>query len=98
MANSLTLNPWVVDTPAAGAISTDYADVRSIQWVAPSAAAGNEAVVQDQSGRVIWRRVAAGTNTNFDTEFHGRWGRRVNGLLVPTLASGTLYITFATGE
>ena len=97
MANSLTANPWVVDTAAAGAILTDWANLRSIQWEGATTA-GHEAVVQDQSGRVIWRRIAQGTNQNFDTEFEGRFGRQVNGLIVPTLGSGTLYITFAYGE
>lgn len=97
MANDLTKNPWVVDTAAAGAILTAWADVRSIQWIGATTA-GHEAVVQDQDGRVIWRRLAQGANQNFETEFEGRFGRRINGLIVPTLASGTLYITFAYGE
>lgn len=97
MANDLTANPWVVDTPAAGAILTNWADLRSIQWEGATTA-GHEAVVQDQSGRVIWRRLAQGANQNFDTEFEGRFGRPVNGLIVPTLGSGTLYLTFAQGN
>ena len=97
MANDLTKNPWVVDTAGSAAILTDFAEVRSIQWIGATTA-GHEAIVQDQSGQVIWRRLAQGANQNFDTEFEGRRGRLVNGLLVPTLASGTLYITFAYGE
>ena len=94
MANDLTKNPWVVDTASGTAILSDWADVRSIQWIGGTTA-GHAAIVQDKDGTVIWRRLAAAVNANFDTEFQGRWGRRVNGLLVPTLDSGTLYITFA---
>lgn len=93
MANDLTRNPWVVDTASATAILTDWADVRSIQWIGATTS-GHEAIVQDQNNVVLWKRASQGANQNFDTEFEGRWGRRVNGLLVPTLGSGTLYITF----
>ena len=94
MPNSLTQNPWVVDTASATAILTSWAEVRSIQWIGATSS-GHEAVVQDQGGRVFWRRLSQGSNQNFETEFQGKNGRLVNGLLVPTLTSGTLYITFA---
>ena len=97
MANDLTKNPWVVDTASATAILSDWADVRSIQWIG-GAIAGDEAVVQDKDGRVIWRRLAGGANQNFETEFEGRFGMPVNGLKVPTLTSGTIYIRFNRGE
>lgn len=87
----------MVDTADAAAILSDWADVRSIQWIGGTTA-GHEAIVQDKDGRVLWRRLATGANQNFDTEFEGRFGRHVNGLLVPTLQSGILYITFAHGE
>lgn len=97
MANDLTKNPWVVDTAGSAAILTSWADIRSIQWIGGTTA-GHAAIVQDQNGVVIWRRLAQGANQNFDSEFEGRFGRRVNGLTVPTLDSGTLYITFAYGD
>ena len=93
MANSLTKNPWTVDTASATAILSDWADVRSFQWIGATQA-NHELVVQDKDGRVLWRRLSQGANQDFETQFEGRFGQRVNGLLVPTIGSGTLYITF----
>ena len=99
MANDLSKNPWVVDTASATAILTSWAAVAQIQWIGATTA-GHEAIIQDQDGRVLWRRLAQGANQNFETVYaeagqHGGRGRNVNGLLVPTLGSGILYITFA---
>ena len=96
MANDLTKNPWVVDTASGTAILTSFANVRSIQWVSPTSSVGDEAVVADQTGTVFWRKRAQGANTVYESEFVGFKGREMNGLLVPTLSSGTLYITFET--
>lgn len=93
MANDLTKNPFKVDTASGTPILTSWADLRSIQWTGATTA-GHEAKVTDKDGTVIWQRFAQGANQNWDTEFQGRWGRRVNGLTVPTLGSGTLYFTF----
>lgn len=93
MANDLLKNPWTVDTASATAILTDWANLRSIQWIGGTTA-GHEAVIQDKDGRVLWRRLATGANQDFETVFPERLGHPVNGLLVPTLTSGVLYLTF----
>lgn len=93
MANDLTKNPWVVDTAGSANLSTAYANVRSISWVGGTTA-GHEARVTDSNGTIFWRRLATGANYNADTEFQGRRGRWMQGLRVPNLDSGTLYITF----
>ena len=94
MANDTTRNPWIIDTASATAILTSWADVRSFQWIGATAA-GHELVVQDQDGRVIWRRLSQGDNHIFESIYENRYGLGVNGLIVPTIGSGTLYITFA---
>ena len=96
MPNSLTKNPWVVDTASATAISTEWVYIRSIQWIG-GAVSGDEAVVADQNDRVIWRRLAQGANQDFETVWDNRMGGQADGLQVPTLTSGTIYITFARG-
>ena len=97
MANDVTRNPWIIDTASATALIAAGTEVkiRNITWVDPGASAADEAVVADGSGRIIWRRVAAGANNYSAEEFHGIRGRTIDGLQVPTLAAGgTLYITF----
>ena len=95
MANDLTKNPWVIDTPSATNLTTVWTDVRGIRWVAPSSVAGNEANVQDQNGNVIFRSLATGANTSVSEAFEAsRYGKHINGLRVPTLDSGIIYIDF----
>ena len=98
MANVLTDNPWVIDTAGSANLRTAWSDIRRILWVAPGSVAGDEANVQDQNSNVIFRRLATGANTSVFEEYEERFGRPVNGLKVPTLGSGILYIFFATRE
>ena len=100
MANDTTRNPWSVDTASATSlIAAGPADpprevrIRNIQWINPTVA-GHEAIVADGYGRTIWLRVAAAIRENIESEFQGIRGRQIYGLRVPTLGSGTLYITF----
>ena len=100
MANDTARNPWSIDTASStNLIAAGPADppsevrIRNITWVNPTTA-GHEVQVADGNGRVIWHRVAAASRENHETEFHGIRGRQIDGLRVPTLGSGTLYITF----
>ena len=93
MANDTSRNPWSIDTASATDLTTDWVNVRNLQWIGASAAA-QECVVTDQNGQVIWRRLAQGANQDFETEFQGKYGRPINGFRVSTLGGGTLYVTF----
>ena len=99
MSNSLVGNIWHVDTASATPIiaAGTWKDIRRIQWIGGTTA-GHECVVTDTDGRVLFRRLAAAVNSNFEMTFEGRFGQTCNGLIVPTLASGVVYIHFTQGE
>ena len=97
MSNSLTGNVWVVDTASADPILTDWAGIRKIEWIGGTTA-GHECVVQDQNGRVVFRRLAQGANQDITETYPERFGKQVDGLIVPTLTSGVVYIHFAKEE
>ena len=93
MANQVTGNPWIIDTASGSAILTSMAQVRSFRWTGGTTA-GHSCVVQDQNGKVVWDSFANGANFLDEKVFEERHGRTVNGLIVPTLGSGKLYIDF----
>ena len=97
MSNSLTGNVWTVDTASGTAILTSWAGIRKIEWIGGTTA-GHECVVQDQNGRVLFRRLAQAANSNFQETYPERFGKQVDGLIVPTLTSGVVYIHFAKEE
>lgn len=87
MANDLTADPWIVDTAGAGVLSTNKIYIKSVRWVGGTTA-GHTAVIHDQKSNIIWSSVASGANY-VESEIIEQW---IDGLIVPTLASGTLYI------
>lgn len=90
MANDLTKNPWIIDTPAATVLSTEkMIRFESFRWEGTSIVVGDQVVVQDQTGREIWRGVSD-TNGEGD-EFRLGQLFNVNGLIVPTLTHGVLH-------
>lgn len=93
MANSTTLNPLVIDTAGGSAILTTTIRVRKIRWTGGSTA-GHAAVVQDQNGNAFWESLASGANYVEESDFSTIDSNaiRINGLKVPTLGSGKLYI------
>lgn len=99
MSNSLVGNIWHVDTASATPIlaAGKWRDIRRISWEGGTTA-GHECKVTDTDGRVIFQRFATAANAHFDQTYEGRFGQTVNGLIVPTLASGTVYIYFTQGE
>jgi hypothetical protein len=90
VANDLTRRPWIIDTPSATNITNDRVRLGTIRWVGAGTAAAGAAVVADGAGRVVWENVASGANTADESvlEFD------VEGLRVPTLAAGKLYIYY----
>lgn len=96
MANDISNSPLVIDTASATAITTRTFTAYMIRWVSGSAAAGDLATVQDRNGRVKWASVAAGANYVEETQ----WVKKYlifDGLIVPTLTSGTVYIYIYDG-
>jgi hypothetical protein len=91
MANDLTKNPLKIDT-AATILTGKAFRVRSFRWVAKTAQAGNELIVEDTAGRVVFHSVAAAAN-HMDVYMPG--DMIVNGLVVDTIAAGVLYIELA---
>lgn len=93
MANQLSGNPWVIDTAAATVLLDTWADIRLIRWVG-AGVIGDECSVTDQNSRVIFSSFAATAKYKDEVSFEDRQGLSVNGLIVPTLASGKVYIYF----
>jgi hypothetical protein len=92
MANDLTSNPWVIDTPGAGVISDLKLYVKGVRWI-EATTAGHIAEIQDKNGKTKWRSVASAANyVEADMiENIVKW----DGIKVPTLGSGKLYIEYA---
>lgn len=99
MANSLVGNVWRVDTASATPIlaAGTYRDIRRIEWIGGTTA-GHECKVTDTDAREIFHRFAQAANQNWSQSYEGRFGQTVNGIIVPTLTSGTVYIYFTQGE
>lgn len=84
----LSGNPWMIDTPAA--ITTERQRILGFRWVA-GATAGDQCIVTDTAGVVIWESVAAGSDYVESDMFPT--ARVYKGLTVTTLDSGRLYVS-----
>lgn len=92
MANDLLGNPWKIDTAGAGAVVDDMVYVKSVRWVSETAVGGDNVSVTDPvTSRVLWEAVAAGANYTEEALIESWWR---NGFAVPTIGSGTLYVTY----
>ena len=92
MANNLANNPYVIDTPGAGVLYARLLDVYLIRWVSPGAVAGHQCIITDQNNNPKWETVAPGPN--YAEADHLDALEAWNGLIVPTLSSGKLYIYY----
>ena len=92
MANDLTNNPWVIDTAAATVLTAMRLRVRGVRWV-DATTAGHKATIQNAAGKIVWDSTAAAAN-NVEGDQISDFGPFPDwdGLIVPTLASGKLYI------
>lgn len=89
MANNVTNRPIIIDTPGADILVAGVLRVKGIRWVGATTA-GHQAEVQDANDNRKWASIASGANyveSDLLTD-EKLW----NGLKVPTLQSGTLYI------
>jgi len=97
MANDFTANPWTIDTaystlPSPGHIVGSMVKAISITW-SDQLAAGDQVVIKDRNGKIIVDAKAQAANTAIILATPS-W---VQGLFVPTLASGKLSITVHKG-
>lgn len=87
--STLSGNPWIVDTAAT--LTTERVRLLGFRWVGATAAA-ESCVVTDGAGVVIWESIAAGDNYVESDLFPA--ARTYKGLIVATIDSGTLYVSF----
>ena len=92
MANNTTNNPLVIDTASGVAVTAAQFAVIGIRWVAPAAVSGNLVTIQDQLANTKWVSVANQGNYVEGDKFPLDKPLLFNGLLVPTLQAGTVYI------
>lgn len=91
MSNIILRSPIIVDTASATAITSYTFIANKIRWVGATTA-GHTVVVQNGSTHVKWTAEATGANYTEETHFSERYPLILDGLIVPTLASGILYI------
>lgn len=98
MANSRSNKLWIVDTASGTAVTSEILLITKIRWVGGTTAS-HQAVIQDANGNPFWESIANGADyvecDDFSTHGQRSSSRYLNGLKVPTLGSGTLYIYLA---
>ena len=90
MANSTAGNPFIIDTATATAIYTDRFQLLAIQWVSGSVA--DVCTVQDAAGTTKWEVIQPVTNTPQGMAFPDELELTFNGLKVPTMNTGKVYL------
>jgi hypothetical protein len=88
MANNISGSPIILDSTGTVYAATVRLSVQSIRWVAKTAQAGNELILKDGAGRVVFHSVAAAAN-HLDVHMPQKSWR---GLTVDTIGSGVVYI------
>ena len=87
MANTFKEHHWLLDTAAV--ITTDVVE-GVIRWVSPTANAGDQVVITDKNGDMVWESVATGANYVEETPF----SLSANGFELTTIDSGRVYVYF----
>ncbi len=95
MANDLTKYPLVIDAASDAALLTSTFRVVKLRWIGATTA-GHLAIVQDQNGNLFWESQAVGAGHIDESDFGVDPSNRniLNGLRVPILSSGKLFIYF----
>jgi len=93
MSNNIDGNPYILDTASSSLVTARRLRIQSIRWVSGSASAGDAVSVQSALGQVIWSSVATGINYVEAENWPYEAPLVADGLKVPTLGSGTLYIS-----
>lgn len=95
MANNLTSNPLVIDTAGGSAIVTKQIRISAIVWDPGTTPSANDSVVvDDASSRRKWSSTIY-SGSFLPMPFTPSEPVISNGLTVPTLARGNLYIYLA---
>jgi hypothetical protein len=92
MANDFSGWPWVIDTPGPGDMIVSGWTLARLRWVAPAGTGGETVLITDRTNREIWASVSPGENFVESDLFEK--GQPLNGLRVPTLGTGKLYIYY----
>jgi hypothetical protein len=82
----------VIDTAGATVLTNRVMDVYLIRWVSPSAVAGHAVLITDTNDVPKWETCANGGN--YVEADHIGLNEAWQGLKVPTLSSGKLYIYY----
>lgn len=90
MANDISGNPLVLDTASATSVTTKTFVAWMLRWVGATVA-GHTVSVQNDASKVKWASEGSGANYVEETHFDGK-PVIFEGLKVPTLSSGTIYI------
>ena len=91
MAIDMSANPWSIPYGDAGATAIWEGEIwiSRLLWHEPTTSAHTLSVT-DKNGKVIWNKtaLAGGAGLDYDLKVDGIF----NGLIVPTMQSGTLYV------
>lgn len=90
MANDVSGNPFILDTATDTALVTDFLHVYSVLWV--SGSSGDALSVQDENGTVKYATCGANSTTPVASPTFPPEGLFFNGLKVPTLGAGKVYL------
>jgi|SRR5215471_4363755 len=94
MANHFVADRWLLDTVAAGFVSTEQAYVKYIRWTGTGLTAGTSAVqITDAANEVLWSSVALAAQVN-EHAIIERWWR--SGFKLPAIGGGL--VTIALGN
>lgn len=97
MANDITCNPIVIDTPAATTIVSNMIHVTCIRLVdsANDIADGDQAIVNNVAGKTIWEhRTTTPGMIGGDMQTQFVPSLPVAGLVCPTLTHGKVYVYY----
>ena len=95
MANDITNNPLLIDTAGATALTSKTFTAYKIRWVGATTA-GHTISVQNAGGTVKWASESVGANYVESETFPNDKLLVFEGLKVPTMASGKVYIYVAS--
>ena len=91
MSNNVAGNPFIIDTATATAIiASDRFQLLAVQWV--SGSVSDVCSVQDAAGNVKWEVIQPVTNTPQGMAFPSTLSLVFNGLKVPTMNTGKVYL------
>ena len=89
MANSITTNPWVVDTPSAAILFNGDVHAAHFEW-AMYASQADHVEVKDRFGKVVWE-ASGKADLSLVESFTLEW---LHGFVVSQLTAGRIRVYF----